>query len=244
MEIVYPNEFLNFIGNDESYREDEYLRSKKKISRRAYRECLLDPCDVTMLIIDEQPQMFFGIESNSRLNVMNNIVGLVKAAKIFNIPVILTTVAEKEFSGPIYSKIQKLCPRQVPINRSTLNAWEDERVRRAVCETGRKKLIIAGLWTEVCVTLPTLSAICDGYEVYVVTDASAGSSKEAHEMAINRMMQCKAKMVTWQAVLLEFQRDWNNKETYDAVTKVIREHGGAYGLGIEYVKEMFSKCRE
>lgn len=258
MEIIYPTNFLNFIDEDNQRHETMKKNNSSTHSKqadidttkasngkfpRAYRNCLLSPEDSVILIIDEQPQMFFGVEGKCRLNVMNSVVGLAKTGKIFDVPVILSTVAEKDFSGPIYPKLQKVFPNQVPINRSTLNAWEDERVKNAIKKTGRKKIIIAGLWTEVCVALPTLSAICDGYEVFVVTDACAGSSKEAHDMAINRMTQACAKMITWEAVLLEFQRDWNNKDTYDAVTNLVIEHGGIYGMGIEYVHAMFKNCK-
>lgn len=206
-----------------------------------YQNCLLDPSQVAILIIDEQPQMFFGAEGCVRNEVINSVVGLAEAAKIFNIPVIYTTVEEKGFSGPLIPKLQGVFPDLVPIDRTTLNSWEDQNVRKAIDSTGKKKIIMAGLWTEVCLTLPTLSAISDGYEVYIVTDASCGASKMAHDMAIQRMIQAGAKPVTWQATLLEFQRDWANKSTYDAVTKLIMQYGGVYGLGIQYVNAMIPK---
>ncbi|MDR1565026.1 MAG: hydrolase [Oscillospiraceae bacterium] len=208
------------------------------MNQRQYQNELLDPSQVVVCIIDEQPQMFFGAQSNDRESVMNAAVALAKAAKVFNIPVILSTVAAQTFSGPLYSKLQEVFPDQKPIDRTSLNAWEDKNFRDAVTATGRKKILIAGLWTEVCVTLPALSALADGYDVYAVTDASAGSSIQAHEMAVLRMTQAGVKPITWQAALLEMQRDWANKDTYKPVTQVVTEHGGAYGVGLEYAESM------
>jgi nicotinamidase-related amidase len=205
---------------------------------RAYQKSLLDPTQVAILLIDHEPQMFFGIESDRRTSVLNAVTGLAKTAKAFGIPLVLSTVEANKFSGPLVSKVQAVAPEIVPIDRTTLNAWEDPNFRAAVDKTKRKKLILAGLWTEVCVALPTLSAIEDGYEVYVVADASAGSSKQAHNMAMQRVIQAGAKPLTWQATMLELQRDWANKDTYQVVTDICKEHGGAYGLGLEYANAM------
>jgi len=201
---------------------------------RAYQKSLIDPSQVVFALIDHEPQMFFGVEGDCRNAVLNAVTGLAKTAKVFNIPIILSTVEAYTFSGPLVSKVQNIYPDILPIDRTTLNAWEDKNFNTAVNSTGRKKILLAGLWTEVCVTFPALSAIEDGYEVYFVADASAGSSKQAHQMAIQRMIQAGAKPVTWQAVLLELQRDWANKDTYQDVTDIIREHCGVYGLGMEY----------
>jgi nicotinamidase-related amidase len=201
---------------------------------RQYSKFLIDPSKVTLCLIDHQPQMFFGVGSAPRESVMNCVVGLAKAAKIFNIPTILSTVAKDTFSGAIYSKIQEVFPDITPIDRESLNAWEDNNFKSAVLSTGKKRLLIAGLWTEVCVALPTLSAIEDGYEVYFVADACGGMSKASHQTAIARMMQVGARPLTWVSAMLEMQRSWANKETYQAVMEVVKEHGGAYGLGVEY----------
>ncbi|MDR0880774.1 MAG: hydrolase [Clostridioides sp.] len=206
-----------------------------------YKDVLLAPEDIVIAIIDEEPQMFFGVEGFNRAQIMNNVVGLAKAAKIFNVPVILSTVQAKEFSGPMYSKLQEVYPNQTPIDRTTLNSWEDENFKAAVMATGRKKLIIAGLWTEVCVALPALCAKRDGYDVYFVSDACGGSSKDAHDMAVQRMIQAGVKPLTWQALLLELQRDWANSATYTPVTNLIQQVGGVYGLGLEYANEMIPK---
>jgi len=173
--------------------------------------------------------------------LVNNVTGLAKSAKIFNVPTILTTVAAKSFSGPIFTNVQEVFPECTPIDRTTMNSWEDPKVVDAVRKTDRKKLIIAALWTEVCLATATLSALDDGYEVYIVTDASAGVTSEAHEMAIKRMIQAGAVPVTWLQVLLEWQRDWARQETYNAVMAVAKEHAGGYGLGINYAKAMLGE---
>jgi nicotinamidase-related amidase len=205
---------------------------------RKYPDVLLDPEKVAVCIIDEQPQMFFGVESASRQTVMNAVEGLAKAAKAFNVPVVLSTVEAKTFSGPMFSRVQAVFPQQTPIDRTSLNAWEDAKFLAAVKALNRRTLLFAGLWTEVCVTLPALCALADGYDVYCVTDAWGGASTDAHQMAVQRMVQAGVKPITWQAAMLEMQRDWANKETYNAVTAVVGQHGGAYGLGLEYAKAM------
>ncbi|MGK5507709.1 hydrolase [Brevibacillus formosus] len=200
---------------------------------------LLTPSNSAIILIDHQPQMLFGVQSADRQTVINNTVGLAKTAKVFQAPIILTTVAANSFSGPLHPQIQEVFPDQKPIDRTNMNSWEDENFLAAVKKTGRKKLIIAALWTEVCLAFPTLSAIKDGYEVYIVTDASAGTTQEAHNMSIQRMIQAGAIPVTWQSVLLEYQRDWARQDTYDSVMEIAIQHGGAYGVGILYAHAMF-----
>ena len=208
---------------------------------RNYQQCLLDPTQCAVVIIDHQPQMYFGVEGACRNNVQNNVTALAKAAQIFGVPCILTTVSAQSFSGYLVSKVQQVYPDVTPIDRTCINAWEDVNLKKAVEGTGKKKLILAGLWTEACITFPALSAKCDGYEVFVVADACAGASKAAHDMAMQRMIQAGVIPVTWQQVMLEFQRDWNNKDTYDKVMTIIKEFGGAYGLGVEYAETMLPK---
>ena len=171
---------------------------------------------------------------------LNNTVGTAKAAKLFKVPTILTTVAEKSFSGPILPEIKAVFPNEPIIDRTTMNTWEDQRVRDAVKKIGKKKLVIAGLWTEVCVVYPVVSAIEDGYDVYFISDASGATSMEAHNMAIQRMVQSGAKPLTWLQYLLELQRDWARGATYNGVAEIAKAHGGAYGLGMFYAKEMFN----
>ncbi len=199
---------------------------------------LLTPTNCTVALIDHQPQMFFGVQSADRQTIKNNVVGLAKAAKIFKVPTILTTVAAKDFSGPLIPQLQEVFPEQVPINRSTMNAWEDKNFVAAIEKTNRKKIVMAALWTEVCLAFPAISAIQAGYEVYAVIDASGASSLEAHKMAIKRMMQVGVIPLTWLQVMCELQRDWARKETYDAVMKLIKEHAGAYGDGVFYAETM------
>jgi len=199
---------------------------------------LLTPDNCALILIDHQPQMVFGMASIDRQLLINNVVGLAKAAKIFKIPTILTTIAAKTFSGPILSGLQEIFPDQNPIDRTSMNAWEDERVVAAVQKTGRQKLVMAALWTEVCLAFPALSAQDGGFQVYAVADASGGTSVQVHDMAMQRLIQAGVVPVTWLQVLLEFQRDWARQETYDAVLKVIEEHAGAYGQGVAYVHEM------
>ncbi|KQZ45324.1 chloroperoxidase [Duganella sp. Root1480D1] len=201
---------------------------------------LLTPQNHTLVLIDHQPQMAFATRSIDIAELRNNVTGLAKAAKTFKVPTILTTVAAKSFSGPIFPELQAVFPEQTPIDRTTMNTWEDQRVVDAVQKNGHKKVVMAALWTEVCLVQPVLSALDQGYEVYIVTDASGGVSKEAHDMAVQRMVQAGAHPVTWLQYMLELQRDWARGETYAPVMKIASEHGGGYGLGIVYAKEMFN----
>lgn len=202
---------------------------------------LLSPSNSMLLLIDHQPQMAFASHSIDIQLLVNNVTGLAKSAKIFQVPVVLTTVAAKSFSGPLFANVQEVYPEMQPIDRTTMNSWEDPKVVEAVNRTDRKKLVMAALWTEVCLATACLSALDDGFEVYIVTDASAGVTTEAHEMAIERMIQAGAIPVTWLQVLLEWQRDWARQETYEAVMAVAKEHAGGYGLGINYAKSMLGE---
>ncbi|WP_033218695.1 hydrolase [Kitasatospora phosalacinea] len=197
---------------------------------------LLTPENAVVLFVDHQPQMFFGTGSGDRTSIINSTVGLAKAARAFDVPVVLSTVAAESFSGPILPQLVDVFPEQEVIDRSTMNAWEDPAFVAAVKATGRGKIILAGLWTEVCLVLPALSALGQGYEVYVVADASGGVSPAAHEHALQRMVAAGAVPVTWVQVLLELQRDWARQETYGAVMEIVKEHGGAYGLGVVYAQ--------
>jgi nicotinamidase-related amidase len=201
---------------------------------------LLDPSGPVLVLIDYQPQMFFGVQSVDRGALINNAVGLAKSARAFGVPVVLTSVAAKDFSGPFLPEIVAEFPGQQLIDRTTMNAWEDTRVVDAVRNTGRKKVVLAGLWTEVCIVLPAILAIQSGYEVYVVADACGGVSAEAHATAMQRMVQAGAAPITWLQFLLELQRDWSRQETYGAVMDIVRAHGGAYGQGILYAETMVS----
>lgn len=199
---------------------------------------LLNPNNCTVILIDHQPQMFFGVESANREIIKNNAVGLAKAAKIFKVPTILTTVAADSFSGPLIPQLQAVYPSQTPINRTSMNSWEDKNFVSAVEKTKRKKLVMAALWTEVCLAFPALSALAAGYEVYAVVDASGGTTLEAHNMAIKRMTEAGVIPATWLQVLCELQRDWARQETYEAVLNLVKEHAGAYGIGVFYAQTM------
>lgn len=200
---------------------------------------LLTKENSVLLLIDHQPQMIFGVRSHDRQAIRNNVAALSKAAKVFNVPTVLTTVAAETFSGPLIPEIKSVFPENPVYDRTSMNTWDDARVVADIQKTGRKKIVLAALWTEVCATMPTLEALAAGYDVYVVTDASGGTSQEAHDMAVDRMVQAGAVPVTWQQVMLEWQRDWSRQETYKPITDIAKEHSGAYGVGIDYAYSMF-----
>jgi nicotinamidase-related amidase len=199
---------------------------------------LLTPDNCVVAIIDLQPQMLFGVANFDRQSVINNNLVLTKAARVFDVPVVLSTVETKSFSGHMWPQIQAVFPGQTPIERSTMNSWDDENFVAAIRKSGRKKIVLAGLWTETCVALPTVQAIHDGYEVYVVEDCCGDVSALAHDNAMRRVVQAGAKPVTALSVMLEWQRDWAHKGTYDAVMDIVKNHCGAYGVGVEYAYTM------
>lgn len=204
---------------------------------------VLTPQNSQLIIIDHQPQMAFGVQSMDRQAMKNNVIGLAKAAKIFNIPTTITTVESESFSGYTYPELLDVFPEQKTLERTSMNSWDDQKVRDALKANGRNKVIVAGLWTEVCNTTFALCAMLEGgYEIYMVADASGGTSKEAHDYAMQRMVQAGAVPVTWQQVLLEWQRDWAHRDTYDAVMKLVKEHSGAYGMGVDYAYTMVHKA--
>jgi len=199
---------------------------------------LLNPQNSTVIFIDFQPQMTFGVASIDRHTLFNNVILLAKAAKIFRAPTILTTVETKSFSGNIWPQLLDLFPDNPIIERSSMNSWDDGKFVEAVKAAGRNKLIIAALWTEVCLAFPTLDALKAGYEVYAVEDASGGTSAVAHDAAMRRVEQAGAVPMTSLQVLLEYQRTWARKETYNEVIAAVKEHCGAYGQGVEYAYTM------
>lgn len=199
---------------------------------------LLNPVNSVVIFIDFQPQMTFGVANIDRQTLFNNVLLLAKAAKIFRVPTILTTVETKSFSGNMWPQLLDIFPDQQPVERSSMNSWEDKKFVDAVKATGRKKLIMAALWTEVCLTFPALEAIKAGYEIYAVEDASGGTSVAAHNAAMRRVEQAGGVPMTSLQVLLEYQRDWAHRETYDAVMEAVKEHCGAYGQGVEYAYTM------
>jgi len=206
---------------------------------------VLTPTNCQLIFIDHQPQMAFGVQSMDRQALKNNTVGLAKAAKVFNIPTTITTVETEAFSGHTYPELLDVFPGKPLLERSSMNSWDDQKVRDALKANGKKKVIVSGLWTEVCNNSFALCAMAEGdYEIYMVADASGGTSKEAHDYAMQRMIQAGVVPVTWQQVLLEWQRDWAHRETYDAVMAIVREHSGAYGMGVDYAYTMVHKAPE
>lgn len=204
---------------------------------------VLTPQNSQVIFIDHQPQMAFGVQSIDRQTLKNNAVGLAKAAKAFDIPTIITTVETESFSGPTYPELLDVFPNHPLLERTSMNSWDDQKVRDALAKNGRKKVVVAGLWTEVCNTTFALSAMLEGgYEIYMVADASGGTSKDAHDYAMQRMIQVGVVPMTWQQVLLEWQRDWARRDTYDATIGIVREHSGAYGMGVDYAYTMVHKA--
>jgi nicotinamidase-related amidase len=199
---------------------------------------LLTPDNCVVTLIDHQPQMLFGVTSIDRQTLINNVVGFSKAARLFGVPTILSTVETKQFSGNIWPQLKAQFPEQIPIERTSMNSWDDPNFVAAVKKTGRKKIVLAGLWTEVCVAFPSIQAIADGYEVYVVEDLCGDLDLRIHEAAMRRVEQAGAKPVTWIQVMLEWQRDWAWTETYPAVMDIVKNHAGAYGMGVEYAYTM------
>jgi nicotinamidase-related amidase len=200
---------------------------------------LLSPGDHTLIMIDHQSQMAFATKSVDAVNLRNNAALVAKAAREFKVSTILTTVAEKTFSGPIFDEIKSVFPDHRVIDRTTMNTWEEPRIAAEVNRIGKSRLVFAGLWTSVCIVGPTLSAADQGFEVYVIADACGDVSDEAHERAIERMVQAGVRPMTSLQYLLELQRDWGRSETYDETVSTAVTHGGAYGLGLIYAKAMF-----
>jgi len=200
---------------------------------------LLTPADHALLLIDHQSQMAFATRSIDIASLRNNVALIAKGASGFQVPVLLTTVAERSFSGPLFPELQALFPQATVLDRTTMNAWEDAAVVAEVNRTGRGRIVLAGLWTSVCIVGPALSALDQWFEVYVVTDACGDVSDEAHERAVTRMVQAGARPLTSVQYLLELQRDWARGETYALTTGIAREHAGGYGLGIQYAGAMF-----
>ena len=204
---------------------------------------VLTPANCQIIFIDHQPQMAFGVQSIDRQVLKNNTVALAKAAKVFNIPTIFTTVETESFSGNTYPELLDVFPEKDILERTSMNSWDDQKVRDALAANGKRKVVVSGLWTEVCNNTFALCAMLEGdYEIYMVADASGGTSKEAHDYAMQRMIQAGVIPVTWQQVMLEWQRDWAHKETYTAVMDIVREHSGAYGMGVDYAYTMVHKA--
>ena len=203
---------------------------------------LYTPQDSAVVFIDHQPQMTFGVASIDRGTLINNVVLLAKVAKEFKVPTVLTAVETESFSGYVWPQLLDVFPGQPVIERSSMNAWDDAGFRAAIEATGKKNIILTGLWTEVCVAWPTIEMIGAGYNIYVVEDCCGATSEAAQQAALSRMVQAGAIRLTTIAALLEWQRDWARREHYDAVMGLIKQHGGAYGAGVEYAYTMVHKA--
>ena len=201
----------------------------------------LTPENSVLLLVDYQGQFAFSTHSTSIDALVNNTAGLAKAARAFNIPIIVTTVTAETFAGPLLHQVKAATPGITPIDRTVINAWKDPRVSAAVRATGRKKLLIAGLWTDNCVMLPALSALAEGFEVYVVTDASGDYNATSHERAVQRLVQAGAVPITWLPAVLEWQGDWSRQGTASAVNLIFREHAAALSVGAQYRQETVPK---
>jgi nicotinamidase-related amidase len=218
--------------------------STKPLPAARSEKGLLTPDNCVLALIDLQPQMLFGVANFDRQSVINNNLLLSKAARVFGVPAVLTTVETLSFSGHLWPQIQAVFPGQAIIERSTMNSWDDSRFVAAIERSGRRKIVLSGLWTETCVALPAIQALHDGYEVYVVEDCCGDVSALAHDNAMRRVEQAGAKPVTALSVLLEWQRDWAHRDTYDAVMDIVRSHCGAYGVGVEYAYTMVHKAAQ
>jgi nicotinamidase-related amidase len=212
--------------------------SRPKLSEKG----LLTPDNCVVAMIDLQPQMLFGVASHDRQTIINCNLVLAKAARIFGVPVVLSTVETQGFSGNTWPQLLAALGNPAPIERTTMNSWDDKNFVAAIEKTGRKKIVLSGLWTETCVALPTVQAIHDRYEVYVVEDCCGDVSLLAHENSMKRVIQAGAKPVTALSVMLEWQRDWAHKDTYNAVMDVAKNHCGVYGVGVEYAYTMVHKA--
>jgi len=211
----------------------------KSTNPKAGLEALLTPDNCVLILIDHQPFQVAGVRSHDTQTMINNVVGLAKTAKIFGVPTLLTTVLE-ERGGYIIKQLQDVFPEQKPINRTFINTWQDERVVDWVKKSGRKKIIMAALWTEICLAMPAIHALGEGYEVYIVTDASGGVSVEAHEMAIMRMVHAGAVPLTWGVLSAELQRDWARTATVPALAPLLIEHSGVIGSSFMWEQQLLN----
>jgi nicotinamidase-related amidase len=208
----------------------------------SHYQTLYTPDDTAVVFIDFQPQMTFGVANIDRATLINNVVLLAKVAKEFGVPTVLTSVETESFSGYTWPQLLDVFPGQPVIERTSMNSWDDAGFREAIKATGRKNILMTGLWTEVCVTWPTIEMVGEGYHVYVVEDCCGATSNAAQDAALSRMVQAGATRLTAIGALLEFQRDWKNREHYDALMGLLKEHAGAYGSGVEYAYTMIHKA--
>jgi len=218
------------------------MTSTAKTDRRTSKtglEALLTPDNCVLILIDHQPFQFAGLRSHDTQTIINNVVGLAKSAKVFGVPTLFTTVVEDR-GGHLLKPLQDVFPDQKPIDRTTINTWEDPRVVEWVEKTGRKKIVMAALWSEICLAMPAIHALGEGYEVYIVTDASGGVSLEAHEMAVQRMIQAGAVPITWTVFASELQRDWARTDTVPGLAAMLVEHMGNVGTSLTWEQQLLA----
>ena len=213
------------------------------MSAKTGLDALLTPDRSVLLLIDHQAFQFSNLHSHDPMLIVNNVVALAKAAKAFKVPTILTTVTA-ERGGHLLKGLQEVYPMQKPIDRTTLNSWEDQHVVDAVKKTGRKQLVVAALWTEICLAMPVIQSLADGYDVFFVTDASGGVSREAHDMAVLRMVQAGAVPITWVAVMSEWQRDWAREASIAAVADITINHAGASGVAFMWEQQLLNTNKQ
>ena len=199
---------------------------------------LLRPEDCALLLMDQQAGLAFGVGSTDRETLLSNVIASVRTALAFHLPIIISTSASKVFSGPLMPRIRALVPDVPVMERHNMNLWDDEGVRSAIVSTGRRRLLVSGLLTEACVSFAVLSALTDSYEVAVVADACGGLTPVSHELALRRMQAAGAMMTSWIQVLLELQRDWTRRDTYNDARAIVEAHGGGYGIGLAYARDM------
>jgi nicotinamidase-related amidase len=206
-------------------------------------DALLTPDNSIVILIDHQPFQFANLHSHDPTLIQNNVVGLAKTAKAFGVPTILTTVLEQR-GGLLIKALQDVYPEQKPIDRTTINTWEDARVVDTVKRSGRKQLVIAALYTEICLAMPVIQALGEGYDVFAVTDASGGVTAEAHDMAVRRMVQAGAVPITWMAVAAEWQRDWAREATAGKMAEAISAHGGGSAIALAWEHQLLAAPRQ
>jgi nicotinamidase-related amidase len=205
-------------------------------------EALLRPEDSFLALVDHQPFQYANMNSHEPTMIMNNVAGLAKAGKLFGVPTLLSTVL-KDRGGRLLQSVQDVFPEQSPIDRSLINSWQDERFVEAVRNSGRKQLVLASLWTEICLAMAAVQALGEGYDVFIVTDASGGASVEAHEMAVRRMVAAGAVPITWLAVASEWQRDWAREDTVGGFSNILLEHGGASSVALGWEQQLLTSER-
>jgi nicotinamidase-related amidase len=220
-----------------------HMKTSERDARYCGLESMLTPDNCVLILIDHQPFQFTNLRNMEPQLVINNTVALAKAAKIFKVPTILTTVVEKQ-GGLLLKQLQDVFPDQKPINRTFINTWEDPNVVEVVKKTGRKKLVIAALWTEICLAFPVVQALGEGYDVFIVTDASGGVSVEAHERGIQRCIQAGAIPITWMVFASELQRDWARTETAKPLAEMLLEHSGSTGTSLAWEWQLLAEPRK